>query len=784
MMSSELDAPVSDDEEYDPYSMMPVTKLEALYDYSYADDDGLLISMVKGERYHLIQKEGDWWEVVRDSGNSDELTFYVPANYVRVIDSDGCNVNSTTKTDESRVEVDEETRPGNSTLHEDSSDPIACEQVTPEKNVDKTENGVLGLANSEMADHSGSDYRFERKQSSTFTTFGSVSGTLNLNSPVHETKGYRRSFSEEGDYVNLDEYRKGIGFNSDRNDGNLNDEVYANLQDLQEGGGTFVQPAPDTPPPVSEGIYQSTLLGVWDKYIHKHSKRIFYFNNVTQERTYVPPRPQDKKKQVVTQYNSPNSLVQEHYVQRATRTAEALDNRKISLPEIHVTEQPPSGWRIEDSAAGKIFVNSLTNDKETTANDQRSVTMAPQVQEGLSATMKVAKVMEAGKPKKKNYNQNYVKLAGSNIVFYKDLRASKSLPGSPNGRPEFIVPLHGASVERHGKEKSKKSIKLTTSQGDQYVLSYEDEYMLLTWLSNIDKTIISLGGSTDPAPPSPTQTLEPLTEKTVKKKPSFKTSATKDNIVRKGSSNEEGSLERGKLRNKLFNFIKSRPTKESLEQKGIIKDAVFGAHLRLLCEREKGKIPKFVQKCVVAIEKKGLDHDGIYRISGNLAQIQKLRCQVDQDAELNLNSETHKDHYNLDDECWDIHVLTGSLKLFFRELKEPLFTFNLFDRFIPALSREKNADRLKAVRELINTLPKHNYETLKYLLAHLCKVVDQSKENRMQVHNVAIVFGPTLIWPETVTPNLAANMIYQSRIVEYCLLEFKNIFSCNGNFDY
>nr|XP_022305633.1 rho GTPase-activating protein 15-like [Crassostrea virginica] len=179
-----------------------------------------------------------------------------------------------------------------------------------------------------------------------------------------------------------------------------------------------------------------------------------------------------------------------------------------------------------------------------------------------------------------------------------------------------------------------------------------------------------------------------------------------------------------------------------------------------------------------------LDHDGIYRISGNLAQIQKLRCQVDQDAELNLNSETHKDHYNLDDECWDIHVLTGSLKLFFRELKEPLFTFNLFDRFIPALSREKNADRLKAVRELINTLPKYNYETLKHLLAHLCKVVDQSKENRMQVHNVAIVFGPTLIWPETVTPNLAANMIYQSRIVEYCLLEFKNIFSCNGNFDY
>lgn len=32
----------------------------------------------------------------------------------------------------------------------------------------------------------------------------------------------------------------------------------------------------------------------------------------------------------------------------------------------------------------------------------------------------------------------------------------------------------------------------------------------------------------------------------------------------------------------------------------------------------------------------GLDHDGIYRISGNLAQIQKLRCQVDQGKKTKL----------------------------------------------------------------------------------------------------------------------------------------------------
>ena len=43
------------------------------------------------------------------------------------------------------------------------------------------------------------------------------------------------------------------------------------------------------------------------------------------------------------------------------------------------------------------------------------------------------------------------------------------------------------------------------------------------------------------------------------------------------------------------------------------------------------------------------------------------------------------DSYNLEEDRWDIHVLTGSLKLFFRELKEPLYTFQLFDKCVAAL---------------------------------------------------------------------------------------------------
>lgn len=98
--------------------------------------------------------------------------------------------------------------------------------------------------------------------------------------------------------------------------------------------------------------------------------------------------------------------------------------------------------------------------------------------------------------------------------------------------------------------------------------------------------------------------------------------------------------------------------------------------------------------------------DGLYRASGNLSQIQKIRFQVNQGKVLNcttlkIEKKTNlvsKDNIigliylfadnleilNTED---DIHVLTGALKMFFRELKEPLFPFNTFEKFLKAISK-------------------------------------------------------------------------------------------------
>ncbi len=96
-----------------------------------------------------------------------------------------------------------------------------------------------------------------------------------------------------------------------------------------------------------------------------------------------------------------------------------------------------------------------------------------------------------------------------------------------------------------------------------------------------------------------------------------------------------------------------------------------------LCAREGKQVPNFVQECIAAIESKeeNLKTDGIYRASGNLSQVQKIRLQVDQNNLTCLYQEE------------DVHVLAGSLKLFFREMREPLIPSELFDLALTASSK-------------------------------------------------------------------------------------------------
>jgi hypothetical protein len=105
-----------------------------------------------------------------------------------------------------------------------------------------------------------------------------------------------------------------------------------------------------------------------------------------------------------------------------------------------------------------------------------------------------------------------------------------------------------------------------------------------------------------------------------------------------------------------------------------LDEPAFGCFLEHVTGTNQPRIPEFVKRCITAIESSedNLKTDGLYRASGNLSQVQKIRLQVDQN------------NLSVIDQEEDVHVLTGVLKLFFRELKEPLIPYHAFRKAISA----------------------------------------------------------------------------------------------------
>ncbi|XP_018591076.1 rho GTPase-activating protein 15 isoform X1 [Scleropages formosus] len=382
-----------------------------------------------------------------------------------------------------------------------------------------------------------------------------------------------------------------------------------------------------------------------------------------------------------------------------------------------------------------------------------------------------AKIADGGKKLRKNWTSTWVVLEDNQLLFYKESKQEALSNLKPGCKPEK-VDLCGAIVEWTTEKSSRKHVfQITTSCGQEFLLQVDDYPTICKWHDAIKNTadILSKTGSGRPnlRRSNSSEFVFRRADSPVRKevRPENRRS-----LIFKLNYSASDSADKNGVKNRLKKFISRRPSMKTLQEKGIIKDRVFGCHLLTLCEREGTTVPKFVKLCLEAVEKRGLEADGIYRVSGNLASIQKLRFLVDQEEELNL-----------DDSQWeDIHVVTGALKMFFRELPEPLLPFRFFEPFVEAIKTREHARRLQTVKKLVHQLPKPNQETMKVLFRHFQTILTKSSKNLMSTQGIGIVFGPTLLWPELDSGNMAVNMVYQNQIVEFILTECSEIFGPEG----
>ncbi|KAJ8248403.1 hypothetical protein GJAV_G00241660 [Gymnothorax javanicus] len=173
---------------------------------------------------------------------------------------------------------------------------------------------------------------------------------------------------------------------------------------------------------------------------------------------------------------------------------------------------------------------------------------------------------------------------------------------------------------------------------------------------------------------------------------------------------------------------------------------IFGQRLEdtMQLERKIGPSPAplLVEQCVDFIRAHGLDEEGLFRMPGQANLVKELQDAFDCGEKPHFNSTT------------DVHTVASLLKLYLRELPEPVIPFSNYPDFLTCaqlLTKEERAG-IEELEKQVKTLPQANYSLLKYICKFLDEVQTHSNQNKMSIQNLATVFGPNILRPKMGDP--------------------------------
>lgn len=170
---------------------------------------------------------------------------------------------------------------------------------------------------------------------------------------------------------------------------------------------------------------------------------------------------------------------------------------------------------------------------------------------------------------------------------------------------------------------------------------------------------------------------------------------------------------------------------------------LFSSTIQRRADYENERVPLIVLRCLQEVEARGLDMEGIYRISGGnsatgaieqaFSSMQIVNGKPDERSAARLNEAMDV----------DINAVTSALKRYFRKLPDPLIPFGLYDEFV-RVSQTRPEERIPQLQKLVGKLPPANRETLFVLCKHLSLVNSYKEVNRMGIKNLSVVFAPTI----------------------------------------
>ncbi|XP_043857769.1 SLIT-ROBO Rho GTPase-activating protein 2 isoform X3 [Dromiciops gliroides] len=176
-------------------------------------------------------------------------------------------------------------------------------------------------------------------------------------------------------------------------------------------------------------------------------------------------------------------------------------------------------------------------------------------------------------------------------------------------------------------------------------------------------------------------------------------------------------------------------------------------------------IPLVVESCIRFISRHGLQHEGIFRVSGSQVEVNDIKNAF----------ERGEDPLAGDQNDHDMDSIAGVLKLYFRGLEHPLFPKDIFHDLISCVSMDNLQERALHIRKVLLVLPQTTLVVMRYLFAFLSHLSQFSEENMMDPYNLAICFGPTLMSvPEG--HDQVSCQAHVNELIKTIIMQHENIF--------
>jgi hypothetical protein len=167
--------------------------------------------------------------------------------------------------------------------------------------------------------------------------------------------------------------------------------------------------------------------------------------------------------------------------------------------------------------------------------------------------------------------------------------------------------------------------------------------------------------------------------------------------------------------------------------------AVFGVTVEVAIQRstlgtDQLELPTVFRQCIDFLEEHGVNHQGVYRLPGVKSKVEELKSHFDKGEVVDLSEQ-------------DPNTVASLLKLYLRELPEPLIPHSSLSGRIDNIFDLSEEEQSEILREVVDTLQTPNRLLLSWLLEHMTHIVGKSGVNKMTLPNMVIVFSPTLQLP-------------------------------------